>query len=112
MLEDFLTSQITEKGFSVISREVVINALNNYPTMGVAVDTQDPINFTVDFPSRGTKATGKQTRTTEGQVSVRPGPAKLDQLLSDNTSALRLAQNMGADYLLVASITTLAACRT
>jgi hypothetical protein len=64
VLEDFLTSGITEKGYSVISREVVINALT-------------------------------------------PGTTKADQLLSDSTSALRLAQNMGADYLLVASITSL-----
>ena len=35
-------------------------------------------------------------------------PTALDRLLSDNTSALRLAQNLGADYLLVASITTFA----
>lgn len=34
-----------------------------------------------------------------------PG-AKLDELLDNNTSALRLAQNMGVDYLLVVSITT------
>ena len=31
----------------------------------------------------------------------------LDQLLSNNTSALRLAQMMGADYIMVASITSL-----
>ena len=61
VLEDFLTSRITEKGFSVISREVSINALNT---------------------------------------------TSLDQALSTSSSALRLAQNLGADYLLVASITS------
>ena len=30
VLEDFITSRITEKGFSVISREVVIDSLKNY----------------------------------------------------------------------------------
>jgi len=107
VLEDLVTSRITEKGFSVISREVAISALNNYPNVGVAVDTKDPIDFKVDLPTRGTKATGEKAKTTEGQVSVRPGPTKLDQILSDDTSALRLAQNLGADYLLVASITSL-----
>lgn len=34
-----------------------------------------------------------------------PG-AKLDELLANNTSAVRLAQNMGVDFILVASITT------
>lgn len=34
-----------------------------------------------------------------------PG-AKLDELLENNTSALRLAQNMGVDYMILASITT------
>jgi hypothetical protein len=40
------------------------------------------------------------------QVAVTPETTKLDQLLSDNTSALRLAQNLGADFILIPSITT------
>ncbi len=40
------------------------------------------------------------------EPSKGPSSEKLDNLLSDNTSALRLAQMMGADYIVVASITS------
>ncbi|HHT9110343.1 MAG TPA: PEGA domain-containing protein [Candidatus Brocadiaceae bacterium] len=73
VMEDFLTSRITEKGFSILSREVLINSLQNY----------SPESEDMENESSGTK---------------------LDKLLSNNTSALRLAQMMGADYIIVASI--------
>ena len=72
-LEDFLTSRITGKGFSILSREVLINSLRNYP------------------PESGDG---------EGE----PSAAKLDKLLSNNTSVLRLAQMMDVDYIIAASI--------
>jgi hypothetical protein len=65
-LEDFVTGHITDKGFSVISREVATDALSSLY--------------------------GKET--------------DLDKVLSDSTSALRLAQNLGADYILLASISS------
>jgi hypothetical protein len=40
------------------------------------------------------------------QVAVTPETTKLDQALSDNTSALRLAQNLGADFILIPAITS------
>jgi hypothetical protein len=40
------------------------------------------------------------------QVSATPETTRLDQALSDNTSALRLAQNLGADYILIPAITS------
>ena len=75
-LEDLVTSRITDSGFHVLSREDVINSVAAFSTAGP--NAGDP------------KAAG----------------ADLDTILSNNTSALRLAQNMNADYLLVASITT------
>ncbi|MBW7942230.1 MAG: hypothetical protein H3C64_07460, partial [Candidatus Kuenenia stuttgartiensis] len=69
VFEDFITSRVAEKGFNVISREVVTDSLKTYS----------------------------------------PGAAKenrLDTLLSNNTSALRLAQMMNADYLIAASISS------
>ena len=72
VLEDFITSRITEKGFSVISREVVIDSLKNY----------------------------------DSENNKSPDGEKLDTLLSNNTSALRLAQLMGADYIIMTSITS------
>lgn len=40
------------------------------------------------------------------QVAVTPETTKLDQALSDNTSALRLAQSLGADFILIPVITS------
>jgi len=69
VFEDFITSRVTEKGFSVISREVVTDSLKSY-----------------------SPGTAKENR--------------LNTLLSNNTSALRLSQMMNADYLIVASISS------
>ena len=66
--EDFISSRITEKGFSVISREVATDALNSLL---------------------------KDSKQTDA-----------DALLSNNSTALRLGQMLGADYLIVASISS------
>lgn len=66
--EDFISSHITEKGFTVISREVATDALSSLK---------------------------KDSTATEA-----------DQLLSDNSSVLRLGQLLGVDYLIVASISS------
>src|SRR5439155_9540531 len=65
-----------DSGFHVISREDVINSVKAFAQAGPYVGDD-----------------------------AEPG-AQLDKILSNNTSALHLAQNMNADYLLVASITT------
>ncbi len=75
-LEDLVSSRVTNDGFSVISREDVVNAVKSF--------AKDGANAGDD---------------------MLPG-ADLDKLLSNNTSALRLAQMMGADYLFPVSITT------
>lgn len=75
-MEDLVTSKITDAGFHVINRENVANSVKAFAETG---------------PNAGDdKLAG----------------AKLDALLSNNTSALRLLQNMGADYGLMVSITT------
>lgn len=66
--EDFISTRLTEKGFSVISREVVTDALSRF-----RMDSK---------------------------------PTDADQLLSDNSTVLRLGQMLGADYLIVASISS------
>lgn len=73
-LEDQVASRIGGKDFAVISRDDVLNAVKVYPTDQAAA------------PDRNSLGT------------------KLDRLLSDNSSALRLAQNMGADFVLFVSI--------
>jgi hypothetical protein len=72
VLEDLLESRIAGKGYSVISRDVMTRALQDY---------SDGVN-----PNGGLTA--------------------LDKSLEDNTSALRLAQNLGADFILIPSITS------
>ena len=67
-LEDFISSRITEKGFSVISREVAVGALSSL--------LKD----------------GKQTG--------------IEQMLGNNSSALRLSQMLGANYIIMASISS------
>lgn len=163
VLEDFLTSRITEKGFSVISREDAINALKRYTTVGVEASSQKGININANHESENSAAVAEsaQAKVTEAgaahgkvessskppksasaelvasgaaqiaatgsavdkssgnasasvdlaksdsaKIAITPETTRLDQALSDNSSALRLAQNLGADYLLVASITS------
>jgi hypothetical protein len=62
-MEDFVSSRASEKGFSIISPEIVAGAI-----------------------SKGTE---------------------IDAQLNENSSALRLAQNLGADYLVVVTLTSL-----
>ena len=76
-LEDLVASRVGGKDFAVISRAEVLNAVKTY-------STEKPVAS--DRNALGTK---------------------LDQLLSDNSSALRLAQNMGADFILFVSIGSL-----
>lgn len=65
-LEDYITSRVTDQGFTVISRETALNAVSQL----------DP------------NAHGNE----------------LDAKLADSTSAVRLAQTLGADYLLQVSL--------
>ena len=65
---DFISTRLTEKGFSVISREVAMDALSSF---------------------------FKDSKQTDA-----------DKLLSDNSTVLRLGQMLGADYLIVASISS------
>jgi len=77
VLEDLISSRVASLGFQLINREIAINALKNY--------SSEKLNSTKQI--------------TAG--------AELDQLLTDNTSALRLAQNLGADLVLHVSIASL-----
>lgn len=61
-LEDYITSRITDQGFTVISRETALNAV--------------------------------------GKLDPNAHENDVDAKLADSTSAVRLAQTLGADYLL------------
>jgi len=73
-LEDLISSRVTDLGLSVISREDVINAVSS-------------------FSDEGANA---------GDENL-PG-ADLDALMSNQSSATRLAQMLGADFVMVGSI--------
>ncbi len=75
VLEDYIAAQVDKFCFTTVSREDTLNAVARFATAGANVGTNGD-------------------------------PAKdLDRILSDETSALRLAQQMGVDYILIASIT-------
>ena len=162
VLEDLVSSRVAGKGFSVISRDVTINAIKSYDTAGIAVTTQSALNANgqsasvhnsagaavvqadsaqtaaisaaaksgdqnnsggldlarkdsaqaavsqaqADIASGHGSASLNLGRADSAQVAATPETAKLDRALSDNTSALRLAQNLGVDYILVPAITS------
>jgi hypothetical protein len=163
VFEDLLSSRIAGKGYALISRDVTVNALKTYPSVGVAVSSQSAAkaNTTAATHAQSTAAStahdkleqrttqhsgendsdfGNWTNTYEasqadtskhagGQTNVShdfghgsasmevaqsdsakidmtPDTTKLDQALSDSTTALRLAQNLGADFILIPSLAT------
>jgi hypothetical protein len=169
VFEDLLSSRISGKGYSIISRDVTVNALKTYPSVGVAVSSQSAAKASAaaasyahsttassahdelvqatalhgktesisgtDFIAPGTnvssieaeqkdtsKYAGGQTNVSHdfghgsasmevaqsdsAKIDITPDTTKLDQTLSDSTSALRLAQNLGADFILIPSLAT------
>ena len=169
VFEDLLSSRIAGKGYTLISRDVTVNALKTYPSVGVAVSSQSAAKANAaaashshstaassahdeliqatalhgktesilgtDVIPQGTnvssieaaqkdssKYTGGQTNVSSefshgsasmevaqsdsAKFDITPDTTKLDQALSDSTSALRLAQNLGADFILIPSLTT------
>jgi hypothetical protein len=121
VLEDLVASRVAGNGFSVISRDDVVNALKTYRTEGVAVAVDNSVNVNAqsdrtlkvqnvvgadgktvnansEIPAGTTKAGADIANAGAAQVSATAQTTALDQALSDNTSALRLAQNLGADY--------------
>ena len=82
VVEDFLVAELDEACFTTMSREDTDNAVAKFAKSGANAGTN-----AID-PSKD-----------------------LDKILSDNASALSLAQSMGADYVLIASITSLSVDR-
>jgi hypothetical protein len=102
-------------GQSDASQTAALNgtAANDYGTNSAALDlarkdsAQIAANIAgADSASGHSSAALDLTRSGSAQVAVTPETTKLDQALSDNTSALRLAQNLGADFILIPAITT------
>ena len=121
VLEDLITSRVTEKGFSVLSREVLINAINTYTdtaakaTGGPKTDQRlsNDNSLAMQMMSQfvgtilgNTLPANLAEETKSADSSTEPPGVKLDQRLSNDSSVLRLAQMMGADYIITASITS------
>jgi hypothetical protein len=106
VLEELLTSRIAGKGYAVISREVTVNALKTYSSAGAAASSEAAVHVTAGTPSAPGSAAATVAQSGSAKVAVTPDTTRLDQALSDNTSALRLAQNLGADFILIPSLTT------
>lgn len=81
-LEDEVTAAATNRGFRVINREDAINAVSSFASEGANAGGSDRL--------------GEQ----------------LDRQLSDSTSALALARNLGADFLLLVSVTSFEQSKT
>jgi curli biogenesis system outer membrane secretion channel CsgG len=77
VLESYITAWLTNNQIAVINRAELLNAVSAFATAGANAGTGDPMN----------------TMT--------------DRLLSDQSSAVALARNLGADGLLIATITSL-----
>ncbi len=163
VFEDLLSSRIAGKGYTLISRDVTVNALKTYPSVGVAMSSQSAAKAnttaaahahstaagsahdkleqaTVQHSKENDSDFGDWTNTYEAsqvdttkyhggqtnishdfghgsasmevaqsdsaKIDVTPETTQLDQALSDRTTALRLAQNLGADFILIPSLTT------
>lgn len=76
-LEDLLSARLADLGFRLVSRELVVSNLRNFAPTGAPTDAE----------------------------SARAA-ASAEAAFLDQSSALRLAQSLGADYVLHASITS------
>jgi hypothetical protein len=105
-LEDLVSSRVAGKGFSVVSRDVAVNALKTYPALGISATTKSDTTVKATSAPDHLTADVEKTQAGSAQLAATPETTQLDQALSDNTSALRLAQNLGVDYLLIPAITS------
>jgi PEGA domain len=106
-------ASITGQADSTQTAAIGATAANDYDTNSAALDLarKDSAQIatsqaSADNASGHSSAALDLTRSGSAQVAVTPETTKLDQALSDNTSALRLAQNLGADFILMPAITS------
>ena len=82
-LNDLITTKLTEKGFSIIDKDVVVSAFKE---------------------SRNDRdATREEQKTTVDNVAITKTEATVENVLT-SASALRIAQMINADYLVIATI--------
>ena len=106
VLEDLVSSRVAGNGFSVVSRDVAVNALKTYPTLGVSATTKSAATDRLTSAPDHLTVKAETEQTDSAHIAATPDTTQLDQALSDNTTALRLAQNLNVDYILIPSITS------
>jgi len=72
VLEDLLTSRITGKGFSVISREDAINALKTYSSVEVTAASGTAVSAKVATPAGQTGVAAEVVKARERKFRRRP----------------------------------------
>lgn len=105
-LEDLVSSRVAGEGFSVVSRDVAVNALKTYETAGVSATAKSSAKAGLTSAPDHASARAEIAQSDSANLAATPETTKLDQALSDNTSALRLAQNLNVDFILIPSITS------
>ncbi|HZI31890.1 MAG TPA: hypothetical protein VFF11_06095, partial [Candidatus Binatia bacterium] len=91
-LEDLVASRVAGQGFSVASRDVAVNALKTYRNESVSTSTKSAADAGLTSSPDHASASAEVAQSGSVNVAATPETTKLDQELSDNTSALRLAQ--------------------
>jgi hypothetical protein len=118
--EDQVSSQLSGKDFSVISREEVLKAKKVYPTefggdvvsVRTSIDAARAIAVTSTSAAEASAARvtqeveiARQRPVDQNEVANRNSLGTMqDRLMSDNASATRLAQLMGAEFILFVTI--------
>ncbi len=106
-LEDLLSARLTDLGFSLISREIVTSGLRNFVPPSAPV-SRDPVTTTTAAAAASSDSGAIVAASATTTVTGQNPSAAAEAAFLDQTSALRLAQNLGADYLIHASITSYA----
>ena len=83
VLNDLVTTRLTEKGFSILDKDIVVSAFRD------ASRDDDPVR--------------REQQTKVSSLKVAKTEATVEGILS-SASALRLSQMLGADYIIVATI--------
>jgi len=104
-LEDEVTAAVTHRGFRVINREDVINAVASFADEGA--NAGFPAGRAADADRQRSRSDSPQPRATQT-----PARAHLDRQLSDSSSAVALARSLGADLLLLVSVTSFEESKT
>jgi hypothetical protein len=96
VFEDLLSSRIAGKGYSIISRDVTVNALKTYPSVGVAVSSQSAVQASAGTASHTHSTAAVSAHDELAQASKLR--AKAEDASGTNVGSLELAQTDSSKY--------------